>query len=67
MAKFTWHFREHAKKKNWCLKYESRHEINMYSGADPGFLDRGFKFRKRGLFSQFCLIFSKIPHENEII
>ena len=36
-------------------------------GADPGFLDRGFKFRKGGLFSQCCLIFSKIPHENEII
>ena len=33
----------------------------------PQFLDRGFKFRKGGLFSLFCLIFSKITHENEII
>ena len=37
------------------------------SEADPGFLDRGFKFRKGGSLSKFCLIFSKIPHENEII
>ena len=38
-----------------------------FAGADPRFLDRGFKFRKGGSFSQFCVIFSKIPHENEII
>ena len=39
-------------------------------GADPGFLERGFKFTKGGggRFSAFTLIdFYENPHENEII
>ena len=37
------------------------------AGADPGFLDRGFKLAEGVRFVQFCLIFPEIPHENEII
>ena len=41
--------------------------IGACTGADPGFLDRGFKFRKGVRFPSFASFFSKIPHENEII
>ena len=37
-------------------------------GADPGLLDRGFKFAIKGVrFDQFTHFFSKFPHQNEII
>ena len=39
----------------------------VYSGADPRFLDRGFKLAEGGSICAVCLIFPEIPHENEII
>ena len=38
----------------------------LRAGADPGFLDRGFKLAEGGSICAVCLIFPEIPHENEI-
>ena len=37
------------------------------AGADPGFLDRGFKLDEGGVICAVWPIFPEIPHENEII
>ena len=37
------------------------------AGADPGFLDRGFKLDEGGSICAVWPIFPEIPHENEII
>ena len=48
-------------------------DVFLFTGADPGCLDRGFKFAKGVQFVNylivinFFLIFLKILHENEII
>ena len=44
------------------------HSFYSYvSGADPGFLEGGFRSMKRGSFSTLYMIFHKFPHEIEII
>ena len=43
------------------------HLLFINTGADPGFLEGGFKFIKGGSFSTFYLIFLKIPHDIKII
>ena len=42
-------------------------EQGTTSGADPGFLDWGFKLAEGVRFVQFDQFFSEIPLENEII
>ena len=39
----------------------------LHAGADPGFLEGGFKFTKGGSFCWFNPTFQINPHENEII
>ena len=41
--------------------------FNSHAGADPGFLEGGFKSTKGGSFPTFHLIFHKFSHENERI
>ena len=43
------------------------HGIKVLTGADPGFLDRGFKLAEGGSICAVWQIFPEIPHENEII
>ena len=38
-----------------------------FTGADPEFLDRGFKLAEGGSICAVWPIFPEIPHENEII
>ena len=40
---------------------------SFHAGADPGFLDRGFKLAEGVRFVQFDHFVSEMPHENEII
>ena len=42
-------------------------EVISRTGADPGFLDRGFQLAELGSICAVCLIFPEIPHKNEII
>ena len=39
----------------------------MVSGADPGFMERGFRFIMGGIDLLILPHFSRFPHENEII
>ena len=42
-------------------------KLDKITGADPGFLDRGFKLAEGVRFVQFGQFFSEIPNEIEII
>ena len=46
-----------------CINWASL----SYPGADPEFVEGGFKSFKGGLFTTFYIIFRKFPHIIEII
>ena len=46
--------------------WEQMHE-STNPGADPGFLDQGFKLAEGSSICAVWPIFPEIPHENEII